>query len=856
MSPSVLFPSHKAACFKSRFTLIFAVLGMAFGSFGQTTYYSTGNGFWNAPSFWNTADDGNGTSYTATTGSNNNRFIIQNGHTVTYNSSSNTTLTNTDPGGALVVEAGGTFVLASGGTSSFNMGTGTKLECEGQVVVNGRTFGGAGTKNFNQTGLLIFSGGTLTGTGQWNFNNDAQVVINSTFIPTLNARLNLNDNAIGSIGVDMNGTGSIFVQGGGAELKTVDNITATGINIVVNAGEFNVYHSATIGRVGSSTWPSTGQVNVWSSLTVQNNVPGGVVTQNSCSYFIDSGADLTFNGTAGTFSGDLVEVQGIMYVGNPTRRPLNTSNSTVLVIDNGYVECNGGTIAGSLELYDGILTHGNDITFTGFLLKSYGGIIQTMNFLTSPSSNGRFVIANTTCSLDSDGANPPDLKLSSLRVVNATVNVSTSFGTIQCTWFSISPGIGGAYFRLGDNKLDIKGAAPYSTASLAGGGPTAHIVLGNAGRVVLPLNGTLQSIVPLGIDGGYTGITNVNLLAGGPEIFAFEMRDAFSPLGDYLCVQDSNVVNAMWVISDLDSLNTTTCSLNIRLNWVDPLEGPGFDQTAPGARVFMFDGTTWQPHGPLSSSPTNQRTASTLIDPFQTYLAVAEDPLVLDSLPPMGTITQQPCIPAPFFAFTISGLKPNTFYEDITYEIDGVLQPTFSAMSNPDGEITFYASANDGDVIIITAYTVGACTITNNNPSLTVDGTPDNEPPVVTAGTIDACYQTVELAEAAAVAATMATDNCGIDIVSASTTGTCEVTITVTATDLTGNSASVTYTTVIDDTPPTLTPSSIEACYPTVAAAEAAALAATTVNDGCSGVESIAVSTVGTCTAIVTVELF
>ncbi len=81
----------------------------------------------------------------------------------------------------------------------------------------------------------------------------------------------------------------------------------------------------------------------------------------------------------------------------------------------------------------------------------------------------------------------------------------------------------------------------------------------------------------------------------------------------------------------------------------------------------------------------------------------------------------------------------------------------------------------------------------------------DNTPPTPTAGAIAACYPSVAAAEAAALAATTATDNCpGMLTETASTAGTCSAVVTVTTTDAAGNPASVMYNTRIDNTPPTL----------------------------------------------------
>ncbi len=132
----------------------------------------------------------------------------------------------------------------------------------------------------------------------------------------------------------------------------------------------------------------------------------------------------------------------------------------------------------------------------------------------------------------------------------------------------------------------------------------------------------------------------------------------------------------------------------------------------------------------------------------------------------------------------------------------------------------------------------------------------DTTKPDVTKGTIAACYKTAGDAEAAALAATTATDNCSAAanlVKSASTVGDCEATITVTVTDEYGNFDSVNYATRIDNTPPTVTKGTIAACYKSTGDAEAAALAATTATDNCEGALTKTVSTVGDCEAVITV---
>jgi len=82
----------------------------------------------------------------------------------------------------------------------------------------------------------------------------------------------------------------------------------------------------------------------------------------------------------------------------------------------------------------------------------------------------------------------------------------------------------------------------------------------------------------------------------------------------------------------------------------------------------------------------------------------------------------------------------------------------------------------------------------------------DMTAPVISSGSIASCYTSVLDAEAAALAATSATDNCSGNVsFSASTSGTCDAEVTVTATDVHGNSATIIYDTRIDNVAPVVT---------------------------------------------------
>src|SRR6185503_14006089 len=167
-----------------------------------------------------------------------------------------------------------------------------------------------------------------------------------------------------------------------------------------------------------------------------------------------------------------------------------------------------------------------------------------------------------------------------------------------------------------------------------------------------------------------------------------------------------------------------------------------------------------------------------------------------------------------------------------------------------------------------TASTVGACSATitvrgtdvcGNFAEVTYSTRIDNTAPVLSGQ--PAATATVQcLSDVPTAPTVMANDNCDGSVTvsfSENATGTdCNKTITRTwsAVDTCGNPVSFTQTiTVHDDTLPTVTAGTIASCYPTLALAEAAAIAATTTSDNCSTVSKTA-STVGECSATITVR--
>ncbi|HZV68020.1 MAG TPA: HYR domain-containing protein [Saprospiraceae bacterium] len=203
-----------------------------------------------------------------------------------------------------------------------------------------------------------------------------------------------------------------------------------------------------------------------------------------------------------------------------------------------------------------------------------------------------------------------------------------------------------------------------------------------------------------------------------------------------------------------------------------------------------------------------------------------------------------------------------------------ITNPAFSSNTVASTELVFESAPNNGnasDNCGITTVTykdvsTGSCPILVTRRWTVMDAcgntatcnqlitVRDITPPTITPGTIASCYSTALAAQAAALLAATATDNCGGTITeTVSTLGTCNAVVTITETDPCGNSSSTSYNTKIDNFSPAITSGTIAICYPTVAAAEAAAMAATSATDNCSGPITETANTSGTCNATVTV---
>ena len=138
----------------------------------------------------------------------------------------------------------------------------------------------------------------------------------------------------------------------------------------------------------------------------------------------------------------------------------------------------------------------------------------------------------------------------------------------------------------------------------------------------------------------------------------------------------------------------------------------------------------------------------------------------------------------------------------------------------------------------------------------------DTQAPTANQGSIDACYQTVTAADQAALDATTGlSDTCDTSptkAVQTSATAACITSVVIRVSDTCGNFTDYTYNTRVDNTAPTATQGTIDACYQTVTAANNAALAATTsLSDNCdsSPTKSVQTSATAACNTSVVIRV-
>ncbi|MFN3587967.1 MAG: hypothetical protein ACK4UP_01210, partial [Spirosomataceae bacterium] len=132
-------------------------------------------------------------------------------------------------------------------------------------------------------------------------------------------------------------------------------------------------------------------------------------------------------------------------------------------------------------------------------------------------------------------------------------------------------------------------------------------------------------------------------------------------------------------------------------------------------------------------------------------------------------------------------------------EAAAIAATTATADASCPGTVTKTASTSGTCSAVVTVTATDAC---GNSSTVTYNTRIDGIAPTATMGSIAATYASIAEAEAAALAATTASDNCpGALTETVSTVGTSSAVITVTTTDACGNAAQTTYNTSINIQP-------------------------------------------------------
>ncbi|MDH7516485.1 MAG: FlgD immunoglobulin-like domain containing protein [Bacteroidota bacterium] len=296
-----------------------------------------------------------------------------------------------------------------------------------------------------------------------------------------------------------------------------------------------------------------------------------------------------------------------------------------------------------------------------------------------------------------------------------------------------------------------------------------------------------------------------------PYTYAWTGPNNFSAATQSIMVQAGAATAGVYsaVITDANGLSSQPCQVTLDYN---PLPTVSVNsETICYGQSATLTATTNAANPSYSWSPGGATTASINVNPTTTtvYTVTVTDGVTNCSNTAQGTVTVNPL---PVCSITPTGdVCPGatTVYSgpenmaSYSWSISGAGTISGPANQRQVTVVASSASCNPG------SYQLTLNITDNNNCSNTCSETisiRDVTPPVITVGTIASCYPTNSAALAAAAAVTSVSDNCAPNITPQfGISGTCDVTITVTATDACNNTAVEYLYTRVDGTPPTVT---------------------------------------------------
>lgn len=309
---------------------------------GAPVYYSQGTGTFNTLSNWNSARGGSGSAPTTFSG---NVFVVQNGHTMTTNSSVSLTSLTIENGGTVQADAditigsSGTFQIDNGGTYIHNNNT-----ASGSTIFNGtESFGTSSNfevRNWQTSGM---ASGISFGNFTWNISSGGANPNLRGGLTTING--NFTVQATG-------GSGSLVLTGSDAYTLAV------GGNLVISGGTLNMSNGSGVAAFNLSgnldmsggTLTKSGSASGTVTLSGTSNQTiycPGLVSIDKINYTINNGNGVTLNSDF-TIRGTLTLAGGKLALGSNNLTVVGPSGSISGGSASSYVVTDG---TGELRCY-------------------------------------------------------------------------------------------------------------------------------------------------------------------------------------------------------------------------------------------------------------------------------------------------------------------------------------------------------------------------------------------------------------------------------------------------------------------------------------------------------------------------
>lgn len=322
---------------------------------------------------------------------------------------------------------------------------------------------------------------------------------------------------------------------------------------------------------------------------------------------------------------------------------------------------------------DSFYVGGNFTNQSGSSFTNNGKFYLARNFTNSqsaaPQGTGELILFGSIAQTVATTSNSPLNKLT----INKTINYATLASAVTVN--------NELKFTAGKLSLSDYDLTMGNSAAITGAGSNAYIIaVGNGGLKQQVVNNN-NKVFPVGTTSYYTPATVALSLSSTTDIFKVRMLPAFYKNGASGSVQNSYVVNCLWLISETTGGGSNA---TITLQWPSQLELIGFNRTL--TRIGHYHNSDWD-YGVLNinasgSDPyTATRAGITDFSPFgiANYMAVLPN----DELPAEAVHENETNI---ITWRSVNGYTADHF--EIQYSADGQNFSTLGTVLANSNEIT------------------------------------------------------------------------------------------------------------------------------------------------------------------------